>query len=45
MSENERLADQMMTELLRAIAQYACNLQTAEQFIGKLRIIFKAANL
>lgn len=45
MTENERLANQLQSELLHAIAKYDRNEYTPEQFLNRLRLIFKAAQL
>ena len=45
MSENERLANELVVEIGRAVAMYQVNQWTAEQFLIRLRQIIKAANL
>jgi hypothetical protein len=45
MTENERLADELLLEFRRAEAKYVHDDWTAEQFLARLRIIIKAANL
>jgi hypothetical protein len=45
MSENDRLADELVVELSRALLAYLTNQWTGEQFIVRLQAIFRASNL
>jgi hypothetical protein len=45
MTENERLAQEMLNEIHRAEVRYLMDEWSAEQLITRLRQIFKAAHL
>jgi len=44
-SKNERLANELLLELMRASLAYLNSSISAEGYLSRLRIIFRAANL